>query len=312
MIKTILIGAGTPLQETFQHLLSHTNDVNIVGWVGSDGVSDSKAMGGNLGPLGEARAIIERVRPEHVVLVFEPDRREASTRLVCELVGCSSEIWMVPDFFPPNSSMRENPGGDGLGIQRYLKLSPAHRLAKRFIDLLLAIPLILLALPLLSLIALAIRLDSPGPVIFKQPRVGEGGRLFGMFKFRTMSMEHVDPSGLEPKRPEDPRVTTVGRWLRQTSLDELPQLISVIRGEMSLVGPRPEVIANVAGYQPWQRERFAVPQGMTGWWQVQGRTQPMYAYTEQDLYYVRNCSLWLDLKILLMTPLAVLLGNGAY
>jgi lipopolysaccharide/colanic/teichoic acid biosynthesis glycosyltransferase len=175
----------------------------------------------------------------------------------------------------------------------------------------------------MAAIALLIRLDSPGPVLFRQQRVGENGRLFGMFKFRTMVAEAeslqdqvlvtTQDGQVIHKHKHDPRVTRIGLFLRRYSLDELPQLFNVLRGEMSLVGPRPEMPWLVDRYAPWQRKRFAVPQGITGWWQINGRSdKPMHLNTEDDLYYVYNYSLWLDLRILMMTPLAALRGRGAF
>ena len=172
-------------------------------------------------------------------------------------------------------------------------------------------------------IALVIKLDSAGPVFFRQRRVGENGRIFRMYKFRTMmenaekmqpQVNHVNGDGyIIHKQENDPRVTRVGRFLRRTSLDESPQLLNVLKGEMSLVGPRPEMPWLVDSYEPWQHKRFAVPQGMTGWWQVNGRSEkPMHLHTEDDLYYVQNYSMWMDLYILLKTPLVVLKGRGAY
>ena len=173
----------------------------------------------------------------------------------------------------------------------------------------------------MALIALAIRLDSPGPVLFRQQRVGEGGRLFNMWKFRSMiegadkqeRVRTVQDRQLLDKEPNDPRVTRVGRLLRRLSLDELPQLVNVLKGEMSLVGPRPELPWLVQQYEPWQRQRLAVPQGMTGWWQVNGRSdQPMYLHTEEDMFYIQNYSLLLDLQILWRTFASVFKGKGAY
>jgi lipopolysaccharide/colanic/teichoic acid biosynthesis glycosyltransferase len=183
--------------------------------------------------------------------------------------------------------------------------------------------MVVFAAPFLLIIAVAIKIDSSGPVIYKSRRVGENGRLFWMYKFRSMKKDadqHLDKvtktdaqGNLVHKTPDDPRVTRVGRFLRRTSFDELPQLFNVLKGEMSLIGPRPEIPALVERYEPWQRKRFAVPQGMTGWWQVNGRSdKPMHLHTEDDLYYVQNYSLFLDLTILLKTIWVVLRGKGAY
>jgi len=194
---------------------------------------------------------------------------------------------------------------------------------KRAFDLIVGALIILFTSPLMAIIALAIKLDSPGPVIFKQNRVGENGRLFWMFKFRSMvedaearmmEVAKEDENGnLVHKVPDDPRINKVGRFLRKMSLDELPQFFNVIRGEMSLVGPRPELPILVEKYELWQRKRFAVPQGITGWWQVNGRSDKlMHLNTEDDLYYIQHYSLLLDLQIIIKTVFVVLQGRGAY
>jgi len=194
---------------------------------------------------------------------------------------------------------------------------------KRLFDLVLSLVLLVLLGPWLLLVAVMIRLDSPGPALFRQQRVGENGRLFTMYKFRTMCVDaeqrlnevlQETPDGLSfNKRPDDPRVTRLGRFLRRASVDELPQLLNVLRGDMSMVGPRPELPLLVQHYENWQRQRFAVPPGMTGWWQVSGRSErAMHMHTEDDLYYIRNYSLLLDLRILWRTIGVVLRGRGAY
>jgi len=172
-------------------------------------------------------------------------------------------------------------------------------------------------------VALAVKLDSPGPALFVQERIGENGQPFRMVKFRSMVVgaEQMSSSVITRnregvvvhKKPDDPRVTRVGRFIRRSSLDELPQIINVLRGEMSLVGPRPELPWLVEHYESWQQRRFAVPPGMTGWWQINGRSDRlMHMHTEDDLYYIQNYSPWLDLQILWRTIGVVLHGRGAF
>jgi Sugar transferases involved in lipopolysaccharide synthesis len=182
--------------------------------------------------------------------------------------------------------------------------------------------LILLA-PLLAAAAIAIRVGSPGPVLFRQVRIGKAGRRFVMYKFRTMvvdaesrkhelvDLNHGD--GVLFKMRSDPRVTPVGRWMRRLSIDELPQLINVVRGEMSLVGPRPPLPEEVAVYPSDMRRRLAVSPGLTGLWQVSGRSDLSWEESVRlDLRYVENWSFSLDLVILLRTLSAVCRSSGAY
>jgi lipopolysaccharide/colanic/teichoic acid biosynthesis glycosyltransferase len=165
--------------------------------------------------------------------------------------------------------------------------------------------------------------EDGAPILFRQQRVGEFGRVFEMLKFRTMVRNAEQLKGQVVKRDadgnlihkskDDPRITRTGRLLRRLSLDELPQLFHVLAGTMSLVGPRPEMPYLVEEYQPWQHQRFAIPPGMTGWWQVNGRSdKPMHLHTEDDLYYIQNYSIWLDVQILVRTVWVVLFGKGAF
>jgi lipopolysaccharide/colanic/teichoic acid biosynthesis glycosyltransferase len=198
-----------------------------------------------------------------------------------------------------------------------------QRRIKRLVDIVISASLLTLSWPFLISVATLIWIERSGPILFRQQRVGERGRLFTMYKFRTMvpgaeAMEAAIAAQMKNgavlhKRMDDPRVTPLGRWLRRTSLDELPQLLNVLRGDMSLVGPRPELPWLVAQYEPWQYRRLGVPQGVTGLWQVNGRSQnPMHLSTDIDLYYVEHYSLRLDLSILVKTPLAVWRGDGAF
>jgi exopolysaccharide biosynthesis polyprenyl glycosylphosphotransferase len=260
------------------------------------------------------------------VLIALPLRAHQETiDLITRLQQLTVSVRVVPDLFDLAFARTGIEDIDGIPIVslRDPAITPVRRAIKRGFDLLVAsVALILCTLPF-TIIAIAIKRDSRGPVIFKQQRVGESGKLFWMLKFRTMIdgadsqlpdliKKQVDGQ-IVFKHKDDPRITRVGRWLRQFSLDELPQLINVIKGEMSLVGPRPELPWLMAEYAPWQLKRFNVPQGMTGWWQVNGRSEkPTLAKTRDDLYYIQNYSLRLDIIILLKTIGAVLRRTGAF
>jgi lipopolysaccharide/colanic/teichoic acid biosynthesis glycosyltransferase len=189
-------------------------------------------------------------------------------------------------------------------------LPARYRYAKRSLDLLVAALGLIACAPVIGLLALLVRFDSPGPAFFVQLRVGQYGRLFPIFKLRTMRV--ADPAEAAGFLDDDVRVTRVGRALRRWSLDELPQLINVLRGDMSLVGPRPERPEIVlARYQEWQYARFEVPQGLTGWWQITDRgRRRLCDDSTNDLVYLEQASFWLDLKILVLTLPAVIRQAG--
>jgi lipopolysaccharide/colanic/teichoic acid biosynthesis glycosyltransferase len=197
------------------------------------------------------------------------------------------------------------------------------RFGKRAIDVLGACAMLVVTAPVLALAALLIKLESRGPVLYKSQRVGRGGRMFTFFKLRSMvngadrhrhHLSHLNETdGPVFKMARDPRVTRVGRFLRTTSIDELPQLINVLRGEMSLVGPRPPILEEVAQYEPWQLRRLDVRPGITCLWQISGRSRIGFQeWMRLDLEYIRRQSLPLDLKILVRTLPAVLSREGAY
>lgn len=208
--------------------------------------------------------------------------------------------------------------------------------AKRLVDIVFSLAVLVLGLPFYLLIAVLIKLTSEGPVLFVQDRVGKEGRPFKFYKFRTMLADNSDAEhrnfaaqfikgrlmqegGVEKdhkpvfKLQNDPRVTPIGKLLRKTSLDELPQFINVLRGEMTLVGPRPPLAYELAHYKEWHRGRLSVKPGLTGLWQVSGRsTVPFDEMVMLDIYYIENWSLALDLKIILRTVPVMLFGLGGY
>ena len=212
---------------------------------------------------------------------------------------------------------------DGLGVYS-LANGPDRAvslLAKRVVDIAGSALLLAVLSPVFAILAIVIKLDSPGPVLFRQPRVGLHGRLFNVVKFRSMCAdaedqldelrEHNEINGHAFKLEKDPRVTGVGRFLRKSSIDELPQLWNVLRSEMSLVGPRPPLTTEVAQYDVWHRRRLSMKPGMTGLWQIGARRCPEFdQWVETDLEYIDQWSLWLDLKIMLRTVPAVLSGTG--
>lgn len=198
-----------------------------------------------------------------------------------------------------------------------------RRYVKRPVDVLASLLGLVLLSPLFAILAIAIKLDSPGPVFFKQKRVGQSGREFWFYKFRSMVQDaeaqksklmHLNElEGPVFKISDDPRVTAIGRFLRRTSIDELPQLINVLRGDMSLVGPRPPLPNEVEKYEGWQRQRLDVVPGITCLWQISGRNHIGFTeWMRLDIEYIRKQSLTLDVKILARTLPAVVSRKGAY
>jgi len=227
----------------------------------------------------------------------------------------------LPGVVPPAVGEAEMP--DVRIAVPVLELPRGYRIAKRVLDVVVASAGLVLLAPLMLLIAIAIKLDSPGPVLFRQVRIGKGGKPFWFIKFRSMvkNAEQIKRD-LIPKNEvrggpvfkmrNDPRVTRVGRFLRRYSLDELPQLIHVLHGEMSLVGPRPPLPSEVASYGEWEMRRLSVTPGLTCLWQISGRSDIGFReWVELDHIYIDTMSFWTDLKILLFTVPAVITGKGA-
>ena len=177
---------------------------------------------------------------------------------------------------------------------------------KRITDIIGALLALIIFSPIMLIIAILIKLDSKGPAIFVQDRIGKDGKAFRFYKFRTMRTD-TDPYGFSPKEFDDPRITRLGKFLRKYSLDELPQLFNVLKGDMSLVGPRPLLPWQYEKWTEYQRQRCNVKPGLTGWAQVKGRASLTHEdKIELDIWYVKNANFWLDIKIILMTLIKVL------
>ena len=293
---------------------------------GAGAAQDESCPGPIVGQFGDVPALVRSLNVAAVIIAVPLDHLDGLPNVLAQLEDQSVSIKVVPDFLDLAlfRSTTEALGDLPLIGIREPALSPSARLVKRLVDIVLSSALLVVLSPLYVTLALLIRLDSHGPAFFRSQRVGEGGKPFAMYKFRTMVPEAAgqqaalvnhDAGGavVIDKRPDDPRITRLGRFLRRFSLDEIPQFANVLKGEMSLVGPCAELPEVVAAYEPWQRRRLAVPPGVTGWWQVNDRDQTLISLrVEQDLYYIRNYSLLLDLRILWKTIGAVLSGRGAY
>jgi exopolysaccharide biosynthesis polyprenyl glycosylphosphotransferase len=275
-----------------------------------------------LGSVSELEHVIHDYAVDELIIALPSRRREQVTRLVDR--GFRRPVKMkfvtgIGEFLPERLEVQR------IGGRSYIGFTPVAEVSwlKRVTDIVLVgMGLIVLA-PILALIALAVKLDSRGPVFYGQLRLGKDGRQFKMLKFRSMNVdadkrlselkEQNEATGPLFKMRRDPRVTRVGRFIRRWSLDELPQLINVFRGEMSLVGPRPPMPSEVAEYEDWQLGRLRAVPGVTGLWQVSGRSEvPFHDMVRLDLHYIRNWSLALDVEILLRTIPAVLTSRGAY
>jgi len=343
--RVLIVGAGSAGQEIAQALLDyHWARLEPIGFVDDASTEQLEGFPSGarnafdqaqahlpiLGPVSATTRIVREQQIDEVVIALPLRAHEQLMDLAVALQELPVNIRLLPDILDLvfiRASVEEFAGLPLIGL-REPAIAGFDRLEKRCFDLVVGGLTLVLASPAMLVIAWAIRLDSSGPAIYCGQRVGEGGKLFWMFKFRTMVLgaeEHetdlvrsADAPGDGPplfdKRPDDPRITRLGRFLRRTSLDELPQLVNVLKGEMSLVGPRPELPWLVERYQPWQRKRFAVPQGMTGWWQVSGRSSRAdhRLRVEDDLYYIRNYSLLLDLRILWKTIGSAVRGEGAF
>ncbi len=298
-------------------------NLELVGWIGSP---ECPGQGDQiLGPLEAAHEIIGSYKVDDVILALPRMDETQLVQVVSELHDLPVRVWVIPDYYSlalHKASIEEFAGLPLLDL-RAPALSDYQRFIKRVFDLLVSFVSLPIIIPFCGVIGLLIKLDSWGPVFYSSSRVGENGRVFKMLKFRSMVADaekhlvvsHIsgEVDKVNHKKRDDPRITRIGKFLRRTSIDEIPQIWNVLRGEMSLVGPRPELPELVEKYDTWQRKRFAVPQGMTGWWQINGRSdKPMHLHTEEDLYYVQHYSIWLDLQIIIKTIWVVISGQGAF
>lgn len=248
--------------------------------------------------------LLQQLGASVLVVAATGIRRESALKLTQQMSGSGVNTYFVTSDFMEPGYWIDYSELDGNMLAHFWRGSQTfNAVSKRLLDFSIALFLLILLAPLLAIIALAVKLTSPGLVLFRQVRIGQGGVPFTMYKFRTMFLR-APQYACSPQTGSDPRITNVGRWLRRLSLDELPQLINVAWGDMSLVGPRPEMPFIVEQYTPLQRQRLLVKPGITGLWQLSAdRDHAIHENMEYDLYYVRHRSVWMDCAVLIHTCL---------
>ena len=325
--RVVILGSGT-VADSVARRLAAFDDIELLGCVDDVGMYGDGGRGvtsiGLLGHIDQLPAICVELNADRVIVAFSPTAAPELADTL-RLLASHIQVSVVPRLFDLvtwRSRVEELHGLPVMDVAPPV-LGPAHRAVKRAMDLVVSLTVVVAALPVWVAVALMIKLTSPGPVLFRQQRCGRGGRPFSICKFRTMRQgadaEKTDLQGANEvdgplfKIKDDPRVTRVGKVLRATSLDELPQLLNVVKGDMSLVGPRPFVIPESELIEGWATRRFDVRPGMTGLWQVSGRNDlPFEELRRLDYAYVASWSLWWDLKIISQTPSSVLHRRGAY
>jgi exopolysaccharide biosynthesis polyprenyl glycosylphosphotransferase len=328
MHYVMLVGLGERAQRLGEALeRSSRFGIRIRGFIADGATAQSEIRLGSaypVFPLAKLPALLRQNVIDEIIFAVDSAKLTELEEvfLLCDEEGVRTRI--AVDFFPHvNSEMYL----ERLAFTPLLTFSAAPHdeirlLAKRGIDLLVAGAALMVLAPFILLVALAIRLTSPGPVIFRQLRCGLNGRQFVFYKFRSMcqnaedmraTLEHMSTRATAMKIPDDPRLTTMGRYLRKFSIDEWPQLWNVLKGDMSLVGPRPAIPQEVEQYQRWQRRRLRMRPGLTCLWALAGRDAVDFeAWMKMDMQYIDNWSLGLDWKILLLTIPKVLSGKGAH
>ncbi len=332
--NVIIVGAGDVGQTIAEKLIRHSEyGVNLVGFVDSE-PKEQRAGLEHLTILGSPKdlgSIIETYDVERVILAFSRDSHEDVVELLRSLEDHWVQIDIVPRYFEIVNEGMGHSTIEGIPVHGLAprSLSPISQSLKRVTDVAISSFALLLLSPVLAAIAFAISIESRGGIFFRQSRIGLGGQAFTIFKFRTMVRDaeeqkhhmavlnkHAKPGGDSRmfKIPSDPRITRVGAFLRRYSLDELPQLLNVLRGEMSLVGPRPLIPEEDVHVAEWGRRRLDLKPGITGLWQTLGRSEiPFEEMVRLDYRYITSWSLWNDLKLLCRTvPVLVGKGKGAY
>ncbi|MCB0082723.1 MAG: sugar transferase, partial [Caldilineaceae bacterium] len=326
--RTVLVGAGDVGRMVMRNIAAQPElGYQLIGFLDDNPHKGHTDIGRfrALGEIDNLESLLATQNIQRVIICLPWQSHRTAQRLlrVCNQAGVFAQV--VPDLFhlTRNQMQVEQLNGIPLISTNSATIQGWNLFLKRVTDIVFTLSGAVLCLPLAILIAIAIRLDSPGPVIYIQTRIGRNGRPFRCFKFRSMVSQadqlrrHIsdlnEATGPLFKVRDDPRLTRVGRFLRRYSLDELPQFINVLLGDMSLVGPRPNLPSEVDQYEEWHKKRLSASPGITGLWQVSGRSDLTFdEMVLLDIYYVENWSLLLDLSIILRSIPAVLRAKGAY
>ncbi len=325
--RLLVVGSGRLGKLVMQHIAANPDlGYTIVGFLHD--LNEPPADFGRfkmLGTIDDVGPVIRLMQIDEVLIALPAHMHEQAIRSVklCERLGASFKL--IPDLYELSLSRIDMDTIEGIpliGIKQ-VSLNTWQRLTTRLIDITISAAILIIGSPFWLFLALAIALSSPGPIIYKQTRIGQNGRAFQIYKFRSMYkdadqrlaqlLSQNEARGPLFKMKNDPRITLIGRFLRRTSLDEILQFFNILQGDMSLVGPRPALAREVAQYEEWQKGRLAIKPGLTGLWQVRGRSNLTFDEgVLMDLYYIENWSLRLYIQILLRTIPAVLFTRGAY
>ena len=328
--RVLVVGSGKLAKLIMQHMAANPNlGYSVVGFLHDQhNPNEPPSDFGRfkmLGTLEDLGMVIRSMQIDEVIIALPSNLHQQSIRSVRLLDRLGTSFKLVPDLYELSLSRIDMEAVEGIPLIAIKEdsINTAQRIVTRAVDVTISVLVLLIGLPLWLCIGLAIRLTSKGPIIYKQIRIGQNGKPFKAYKFRTMFKDadqrlasllaFNEVQGPLFKIRDDPRITPVGKFLRRTSFDEIPQFLNILRGDMSLVGPRPPLPREVEAYEDWQRGRLAMKPGLTGLWQVRGRSD--ISFDEgvlMDLYYIQNWSLRLYFQILLRTIPAVLFSRGAY